>query len=78
MKFTDGFWLTRPGTDAQYAAEAYDIFTRTTGDEEELVTLAPTKMIGHRGDTLNRALLTVTLSSPLDGVIRVRVQHHRS
>src|SRR5699024_10907381 len=78
MKFTDGFWLSRPGADAQHAAEAYDIFTRTTWDEEELVALAPTKMIGHRGDTLNQALQTLTLSSPLEVVIRVRVQHHRS
>ncbi|TFD51068.1 alpha-xylosidase [Cryobacterium sp. Hh7] len=73
MKFTDGFWHTRPGVTALYAQEAYDI-------EEVGHTLrvsAPTKVIERRGDTLNRALLSVTLSSPLDGVIRVRVEQHR-
>ena len=33
-------------------------------------------MIAGRGDTLNRALLTVTLSSPLEGVVKVRIEHH--
>ena len=29
-----------------------------------------------RGDTLNRPMLTVSLASPAEGVIRVRVEHH--
>ncbi|GAA2224213.1 alpha-xylosidase [Herbiconiux moechotypicola] len=73
MKFTDGFWHVRPGVDAVYAQEAYDIDDR--GDA--LVVSAPTKPIVLRGDTLNRPLLTVTLSSPLEGVVRVRIEHHR-
>ncbi|HEV7950554.1 MAG TPA: alpha-xylosidase, partial [Glaciihabitans sp.] len=43
---------------------------------DTLRIFAPTKVIARRGDTLNRALLSVTLSSPLDGVIRVRIDHH--
>jgi alpha-D-xyloside xylohydrolase len=70
MKFTDGFWHTRPGVSALYAAEAYDI---EAGDDVLRIS-APTKVIERRGDVLNRALLTVTLSSPLDGVVRVRVE----
>lgn len=70
MKFTDGFWHTRPGVDALYAAEAYDI--EQEGDE--LRISAPTKVIERRGDVLNRPLLTVRLSSPLDGVVRVRIE----
>ncbi|WP_250445150.1 alpha-xylosidase [Actinotalea sp. C106] len=77
MKFTDGFWHTRPGVDAQYAAQAYDIDARHDQDGDQLVVHAPTRVIRGRGDTLNRALLTVTLSSPLDGVVRVRIEHHR-
>jgi alpha-D-xyloside xylohydrolase len=72
MKFTDGFWHVRPGVTAVYAQEAYDIDDR--GDR--LVVSAPTKEIVLRGDTLNRPLLTVTLSSPLEGVVRVRIEHH--
>src|SRR5690625_4146371 len=77
MKFTDGFWHNRPGVDAQYAAEAYDVTAVPSPDGDALVVHAPTRVIGGRGDTLNRALLTVTLTSPLEGVVRVRVEHHR-
>ena len=73
MKFTDGFWQTRPGVTALYAQEAYDIMP----DGDTLRVYAPTKVIATRGDTLNRAMLSVTLSSPLDGVIRVRIEHHK-
>jgi alpha-D-xyloside xylohydrolase len=72
MKFTDGFWSARAGVDALYAQEAYDI--EASGDS--LVVTAPTKVIERRGDTLNRPVLTVTVSSPLEGVVRVRVEHH--
>lgn len=70
MKFTDGYWLARPGVTALYAQEAYDI----ERGESELRITAPTKVIERRGDVLNRPALTVTLSSPLDGVIRVRIE----
>lgn len=71
MKFTDGFWQIRPGVDPLYAREVHDIEVR--GDE--LVITAPTAVITHRGATLNRPTLTVTLFSPLAGVIGVRVEH---
>jgi alpha-D-xyloside xylohydrolase len=73
MKFTDGFWQVRPGVEAFYAQEAYDLAV----EGDELVVAAPTKVIATRGDTLNRPMLTVSLASPAEGVIRVRVEHHR-
>ncbi|MGP6175905.1 alpha-xylosidase [Microbacterium sp. A196] len=77
MKFTDGFWQLRPGVTALYAQEAYDIEpTSNTPDGQGLVITAPTFVISKRGDTLNRPVLTTTLSSPADGVIRVRIAHH--
>lgn len=79
MKFTDGFWQLRPGVTALYAQEAYDIETTDAGasvDGEALVVTAPTTVIAKRGDVLNRPVLTVRLSSPLEGVVRVRVSHH--
>jgi alpha-D-xyloside xylohydrolase len=72
MKFTDGFWHTRPGVTAFYAQEAYDI--EQVG--AALRISAPTKVIERRGDVLNRAMLTVTLTSPLEGIIKVRVEQH--
>ncbi|KQR39085.1 alpha-xylosidase [Microbacterium sp. Leaf159] len=77
MKFTDGFWQLRPGVTALYAQEAYDIAeTDDTPDGVGIVITAPTMVITKRGDTLNRPVLTTTLSSPAEGVIRVRVAHH--
>jgi alpha-D-xyloside xylohydrolase len=76
MKFTDGFWQLRPGVTALYGQEAFDIREIDTIDGPGLRVLAPTKTIERRGDTLNRPVLTVTLSSPLEGVVRVRIEHH--
>lgn len=71
MKFTDGFWQLRPGVTALYAQQAYDFDQR----EDSLIVTAPTKVVESRGDVLNLPALTVTLSSPLDGVIGVTVEH---
>lgn len=77
MKFTDGFWQLRPGVEVLYAQEAYDILrTSETPDGDGITVIAPTMRIARRGDTLNRPVLSVTLSSPADGVIRVRIVHH--
>ncbi len=71
MKFTDGQWMLRPGVTAHYASEAHTI---TTGNDR-LVVHAPVRPIRHRGDTLQGPLLTVTLSSPMPDVVRVRIEH---
>ncbi|WP_345763685.1 alpha-xylosidase [Diaminobutyricibacter sp. McL0608] len=73
MKFTDGFWQTRPGVTPLYAAEAFDI----VAGEHTLTVTAPTKAIESRGDTLNRAVLTVTLTSPLPNIVGVTIEHFR-
>lgn len=72
MKFTDGQWLLQPGAAAHYATEAYDVEAR----DDQLVVFATTRPIKHRGDTLAGPALTVTLSSPMEGVIRVSVEHY--
>src|SRR5690554_6900006 len=77
MKFTDGYWHLRPGVTANYAQEAYAISPTTTPDGDGIVIHAPSKRIEKRGDTLNRPVLTVTLSSPLEGVVRVRIERHQ-
>jgi alpha-D-xyloside xylohydrolase len=73
MKFTDGFWQLRPGVTALYAQEAYDI----DEGERSLTVTAPTALIVSRGATLNRPTMTVTLRSPLPGIIGVRIEHFR-
>jgi len=71
MKFTDGQWILQPGVSAFYPAEAHDVTT----EGERLVIHAPTRPIKHRGDTLGGPLLTITLSSPMADVVRVRLEH---
>jgi len=71
MKFTDGQWLLQPGATAHYATQAYAVEVH----DDRLVVLATTRPIRHRGDTLQGPTLTLTLSSPLPGVIRVKAEH---
>src|SRR5699024_6007611 len=73
MKFTDGFWMIRPGVHALYGREASDVWA----EGNTLCATVPTKVIERRGDTLNRTTLTVTLHSPLPGIIGVRIDHHQ-
>lgn len=73
MKFTDGYWMMRAGYTSHYAAQAYEV----EPDGQSLIVYAPTKPIQQRADTLNLPLLTVKYSSPLEGVIRVEVVHHK-
>ncbi len=68
MKFTDGNWLMRPGVQPFYPTEAHDVVTTA-----DTLTIYATRAIRHRGDTLTGPLLTVTFSSPLTDVIRVRL-----
>ena len=72
MKFTDGQWLLQPGVTASYAAHTYEVAVHP----DKLVILATTRPIKHRGDTLAGPVLTVTIASPLEGVVRVSVEHY--
>ena len=72
MKFSDGYWLLRPGVEALRPRDI-DVVER---DGDDLVVYAPTIPISERGDTLNLALLTARFSSPLPDVIGVRISHH--
>ena len=73
MKFTDGYWHVRPGFEAHYAAEAFEIAVAP----DSLTVFATTRPINQRGDTLNAAVITARYSSPLPDVIRVQVTHHK-
>lgn len=70
MKFTDGNWLMRAGVQPFYPAEAHEVTVT-----DDAFTVYATRPIRHRGDTLTGPLLTVTFSSPLADVIRVRLTH---
>lgn len=72
MKFTNGYWLLRDEMKAAYAVEYGN--HRVYG--QELSMYLPCSHIVDRGSCLNIPLLTVTLSSPMDGVIKVSAVHH--
>jgi alpha-D-xyloside xylohydrolase len=74
MKFTDGYWTTKPEFTALYAVEVDDV--RVDAEAGTMTVYAPTGHITGRGATLNRPLLTITYSAPAPGVIRVRITHH--
>src|SRR5665648_1005891 len=44
--------------------------------DDTMTVYAPTSRIRTRHDTLNRPVVTVTYSSPMPDVIRVRIEHH--
>ena len=67
----EGLAAILPGIAAHYASEAYAVEVH----DDALVVLATTRPIKHRGDTLQGPTLTLTLSSPMEGVVRVSVEH---
>lgn len=72
MKFMNGHWMMRKGVTALYATELYDISLR--GGRVELIV--PTASVTYRAATMLPAL-NVTLSAPMEGVIRVTATHHK-
>src|SRR5579859_1491310 len=71
MKFTDGAWLMQPGVHAAYPVQIVDVDSAA----DSVTLYAATRPIRNRGDTLTGPLLTITCSTPLPNVIRVRLVH---
>jgi len=71
MKFTDGMWLWRPGVTALRPVEVDAVVAGSAS----LTVYATTVAVTSRGDTLNRALLTLEFTAVAEGVIRVRATH---
>ena len=72
MKFRRGHWLLKPEIEAIYACEIY----KCVQTETALELLVPTGRIYNRGCTLTSAL-TVRISSPIEGIIRVDALHFK-
>ena len=72
MKFTDGYWRHLPGVTVLRPRDVADVVV----GEHTLTVYASTVPLTSRGDTLNRALVTVSFHSPMDDVIGVRIEHH--
>ena len=72
MKFSNGCWLQKKGTECFTPQQVY--YSKV---EKDYITLcAPTYRINHRGDTLGGVNLTIKISSPMKEVIRVQTYHY--
>ncbi|MDR1807683.1 MAG: alpha-xylosidase [Propionibacteriaceae bacterium] len=71
MKFTHGYWMLREGVTALHPVEVASV----GADADGLTVYAATAPVAGRGDTVNRALLTLRLTSPAEGVIHVEADH---
>ncbi|MDI9509254.1 MAG: alpha-xylosidase [Clostridiales bacterium] len=84
MKFSNGCWLQKEGTEVFSPAEVYfvkkddQVFVKELGSFScrEIILSAPTHKINHRGDTLGGINLTIRISSPMDEVLRIRTDHY--
>ncbi|KZV91581.1 hypothetical protein EXIGLDRAFT_719180 [Exidia glandulosa HHB12029] len=71
MKFNDGFWHLMEGVKANYAVAVQQ--TATASDELKLQS--STMPIRHRGDTLKGPVLNITVHSPANNIIGVKIDH---
>ncbi|MCR5451382.1 MAG: alpha-xylosidase [Lachnospiraceae bacterium] len=71
MKFLNGCWLWKEGYEGFAPAEAYEVHIK----ECEVLILAPTHHINHKGDTLGGINLNMRITTPAPEVIRVQIDH---
>ena len=84
MKFSNGCWLHKEGTEVFSPAEVYfvrrdgQVFVKEAGEFscKELVLCAPTHKIASRGDTLGGINLTIRISAPMAEMLRIRTDHY--
>ncbi len=72
MKFTNGYWLMRPGVEPVYPVQLVDCELSSGA----VTAYGAARAVHGRGDTLNAALFTVTARAAADDVIEVDAVHH--
>ncbi len=73
MKYHNGCWLLREGVGSFSPQQVYEVKT----DEDGVTLCAPTARIAHKGDTLGGINLTLRISAPMEGVLRIQTFHHK-
>ena len=73
MKFSDGFWLNKPGYGVNYATQSYEV----TATDNSVTVFATNQWIQNRGMTLGGPALEITFTSTLENSIKVTVEHYK-
>lgn len=73
MQYENGCWLLKEGFAAFSPAEVYEVLDR----HNRLVLSAPTWPVSGKGATLEGIILTLEITAPRPGMLRVRTVHHR-
>ncbi|MGN0294551.1 MAG: alpha-xylosidase [Lachnospiraceae bacterium] len=73
MKFHNGCWLLKEGFACFSPQQVYEINKSDT----EVVLCTPTMKIVKKGDTLGGINLTIRVTAPMPGVLRVQAYHYK-
>lgn len=73
-KFSRGMWETRGGVSINWASESY----KTVVKDDSVYSMAATRKLYGRGDTLNSATISLKLTSPHEDIIGLETYHHLS
>ncbi|NLJ15529.1 MAG: alpha-xylosidase [Clostridiales bacterium] len=72
MKFSDGFWMNKPGYEVAYATQPYEFKV----SENSIKVFVTKNFIQNRGMTLEGPVLEVTFTSTLADTIKVSIDHY--
>ena len=73
MKFNNGYWLMREGVTPSFPQEVYDCETA----DNTLKLYLTDHVVYNRGMTLGGALYNTEITSPTEGVFRIRMTYHK-
>jgi len=71
MKFTDGFWMQKPGVTLHNCAQVQDVQVFS----DHVLVYVSHAPIAHRGMTLNNPLFTLRFEAPQPNILAVTVEH---
>ena len=71
MKFTDGFWLAKPGVTLRNCAQVQDVQVFS----DHVLVYASGDRIAHRGMTLNTPLITLRFEAPRPDILALTLEH---
>jgi len=74
MKFTDGFWLAKPGVTVFGCAQVRHV---TCEDELFTAHISPFP-VTHRGQTLGGPVITLEISAPRKDILGIKMYHYKN